>query len=200
MCCHGGTSHCYAKKMTSYLIQKSRPSKFYLLFAFVQPFQHCDVTQHRTLHKHNGLPWWQKPSLWQLWRHNLSTNIVCSQTVIWLNIEPAHKPSRLPWCHKPLLWQQGHYNLSKNRGEAILIPDFPLCHSFNTVTWLSIEVSTNPLSCHDGTSRRYGNNDVIFCPNTMAKQCWAHTPAVSPFQLCHMTQHQTLYKRSGVQW
>ena len=49
----------------------------------------------------------------------------------------------------------------QNHGQAIFPPYSPLCHRFNTVTWLSIEFPTNPVGSHGGTSRRYGNNDVI---------------------------------------
>ena len=87
-----------------------------------------------------------------------------------------HKPSGLPWWHKPSLWQQWRHVLSKNHGQAILTPYSPLCHRFNTVTWLSIEFFTNPVGCHGGTSRRYGNNDVMFCPKTMAKRFWPPIP------------------------
>ena len=65
---------------------------------------------------------------------------------------------------------------SQNHGQAILTPYSPLCHRFNTVTWLSIEFPTNPVGCHGGTSRRYGNNDVKLCPKTMAKRFWPPIP------------------------
>ena len=50
----------------------------------------------------------------------------------------------------------------------------PLCinYHFNTVTWISIELSTHPVGCHGGTRRRYGKNDVIFCPKTTSSQIW----------------------------
>ena len=108
-----------------------------------------------------------------------------------------HKPSGLPWWHKPSLWQHGRHVLSKNHGQAILTPYSPLCHRFNTVTWLSIQFPTNPVGCHGGTSRRYGNNDVI--------KPWPSDfdplfPFVPPFQHCHMTQHPILHKPSGLPW
>ena len=88
----------------------------------------------------------------------------------------VHIPSGLPWWHKPSLWQQWRHVLSKNHGQAILTPYSPSCHRFNTATWLSIELSTYPVGCHGGTSRRYGNNDVMFCPKTMAKRFWPPIP------------------------
>ena len=108
-----------------------------------------------------------------------------------------HTPSGLPWWHKPSLWQQWRHVLSKNHGQAILTPYSPLCHRFNTVTWLSIEFSTHPVGCHGGTSRRYGNNDVI--------KPWPSDfdplfPFVPPFQHCHITQHRILHTPSGLPW
>ena len=87
-----------------------------------------------------------------------------------------HKPSGLPWWHKPSLWQQWRHVLSKSHGQAIFPPYSSLCHRFNTVTWLSIEFPTNPVGCYGGTSRRYGNNDVMFCPKTMAKRFFPPIP------------------------
>ena len=51
-----------------------------------------------------------------------------------------------------------------------------LCHHFNTVTWLKIELYTHPMGCDGGASCRYGNNDVIFCPESVSKQFWSPIP------------------------
>ena len=99
-------------------------------------------------------------SLWQQWRHKTM---------------PSMTPYSPLW-HKPSLWQHGRHVLSKNHGQAILTPYSPLCHRFNTITWLSIEFPTDPVGCHGGTSRRYGNMDVMFCPKTMAKRFWPPIP------------------------
>ena len=97
------------------------------------------------------------------------------------------KPSGFSWWHKPSLWQQRRYILSEIRLQAILIPNSLLCHCFNTVTWLSIKFSAEPVGCRYRTSRRYENYDVIFCPKTMAKQFLPPICFVPQFVLCHMT-------------
>ena len=76
-----------------------------------------------------------------------------------------------------VVWQQWP---TKQRGMAAMAKQQkswpsnfdPLSHCLNSVTWLSIEFSTNPIRCLDGTSRHYGNNDVIFCPKAISKQLW----------------------------
>ena len=80
-----------------------------------------------------------------------------------------HKPTRLPWWHKPSLSQQWRYFWSKNYVQIFLTPCSSLSLRLNTVRWLSIEIITSPLRWYGGTSRRYHNNDVTFCPKTMAK-------------------------------
>ena len=57
------------------------------------------------------------------------------------------------------------------------------------------------VGCYGGTSRRYGNNDVLFCPKNMAKWWfWPLYPFLPQFQHCHMTYHQILHKPCGLPW
>ena len=46
-------------------------------------------------------------------------------------------------------------------GQTILTLHFPSCQNFANSKWLSIKFSTLPVGCYGGTSRCYGNNDVI---------------------------------------
>ena len=182
------------------------------------------MTHHLSLHKPTGFPWWQKPLLWQQWRHILSKN--CGQAiftpstflchrfsiVIWLSIklftnpfachgstsrrlatktlyfdqklwprnfhlvfplvspfqhchmnqlQTLYKRNGLQWWHNPSLYQQWQNILSENHIQANLTPYSWLCHRFKTVTWISIELMTNPLRCDSGTSCCYGKNDII---------------------------------------
>ena len=46
-------------------------------------------------------------------------------------------------------------------GQTILTLHSPSCQNFANSKWLSIKFSTLPVGCYGGTSRCYGNNDVI---------------------------------------
>ena len=143
----------------SYFVLKPWPSNFDPLFPVVPPFQHCHITQHQILHKPSRLSWWYRPLLGKLGRHILSKTH--SQAIlIPLPFKPPfqhchmtqhrtlHTPSGLPLRHKPSLWQQKHLMLSNNNTQANFAHCYLLCHGFNTVSWLSIELSTNPVGCH----------------------------------------------------
>ena len=167
--------------MTSCFVQKPWPSDFAPLFPFVPPFQQCHMTQHRIPHKSSGLPWWHKPSLRQQWRHKSMAKQFCPliplcATVSTLSHDSALNSPQTQWVAMVAQAVAMATVTSQNQGQAIFPPYSPLCHRFNTVTWLSIEFPTNPVGCHGGTSRRYGNNDVMFCPKTMAKRFWPPIP------------------------
>ena len=139
------------------------------------------MTQHQILHRPNGLPWWHKPSLWQQWRHKTMAKrfwppIPLCATVSTLSHDSASNSPQTQWIAMVAQAVAMATMTSQNHGQAILTPYSPLCHRFNTVTWLSIKFPTNPAGCHGGTSRRYGNMDVMFCPKTMAKRFWPPIP------------------------
>ena len=90
-------------------------------------------------------------------------------------------------CHGGTNCRYGNNGLIKSR-PSDLIPSSSLCHSFTTVTRLSIKFSRKPVGCHGGTSRRSGNHDVI--------KPWSIDfdllmPFVPQFHHCHIIQHVT---------
>ena len=99
-----------------------------------------------------------------------------------------------------VVWQQWQNILSKNHAQAILTAYSLVCHGFDTVTRFSIKLSTNPVGCHGGTIRGYGNNDVMFCPKSFPSKFEPLFFVVPPFQHSHMTQHRILHKPSGWSW
>ena len=197
--------------MTSYFVQKPFPIKFDPLFLVVPLLQHCHKTQHWNLHKPSRSPWRHKPLKWQQWRPVLSKNHC--QAIYWPIYSPlCHRFITVTWLNikffinqwaavlaKPSQWQQRRYILSKNVGKELLTPYSPLCHRFNTVTWLSIKLSTTEVICHVGITVAMATMTLYF-PKAMAKELWPPIPVVPPFQHCHMTQHWILHKPSGLPW
>ena len=171
-------------RMTSYLVQKPCTSNFDYLFSFLQQFQYCHMTQHQTFYKLRELSWSHKPSLWKQWRHILSESD--GQAILTLYSPLCHSFNTVTWLSIKLSTNPEGFHSGTSRrygnndvlfgSKSILKQFWPLFfvgHRFNTVTSLSIKLFLNPFSCHGGTNHRYGNNDVKFCPKTMAKQFWS---------------------------
>ena len=108
-----------------------------------------------------------------------------------------HISRGLWWWHKPSLWHQWRHICSENHFQVILTSYSSLCHRFNSVTFLSIKVSTHPVGCHGGASRPYGNNDVLFFPKSVSRQFW---PSISRWTTVSTLSHNSSSNFPQTHW
>ena len=152
---------------------------------FEPPLQHCHMTEHQTLHKPSWLPFWHKQNdvAWQKWRYILYENHFqaiwplnfCCATISSLSHDWTLNSPQTQWVVMvaqavTTATMTAYYD--RNLWSSTFNPFFFLSHRYNTVTWQSTELFTNPVGCHFGTSRFYGNNVVMICLKTMPKWFW----------------------------